>query len=782
MLDELDIIETPSTEELPSSVPLLAVRDLVVFPLMIVPLQVTRAFSARAIREAMAQNRLIMVVAQKVADENEPTEEGLYLTGTLSVIMRLKDQDETKAQVVLQGLLKAKIKNISKINGHYQAEIDILPETERAAETLKEEALLRLTHENMHTFSALVPKLIGPDIMLVIDSLNEAGKLADLIAAYLGLNVSQAEELLEKSDPWERLAKVGELLNREIAVRSLQNEIQSQINSELKSSQRQYILEQQLERIKAELGQKEKDGVDELSDRLLEIALPEGVRKEAEKELKLLRKMNASSAEASVIYNYISMLMDYPWFIMSCDNVDIAHAREVLNSHHAYLDLAKERVLEYLAVRRLKGQKEGAILCFLGPPGVGKTSLGYAIGAALGRKVVRIALGGVNDEAEIRGHRRTYVGAMPGRIVQAIMQAGTANPLIILDEIDKLAGGLNGNPAAALLEVLDQEQNHSFHDHYFNVPIDLSRLIFVATANQLDTLPPALRDRLEIVEFSGYSLNEKVEIARRFIVPEALRENGLTSDDLLFSTALLKLIISGYTKEAGCRSLKRRISAICRKQALLIAEEHNPIKRLTATQVAKILGPPPFGREEADKENRVGVIKALAWTPAGGEILPIEAAAIEGENGLILTGQLGSIMKESAQIALSFVHSHFRELDIPPRFFAGHEIHIHVPAAAMPKDGPSAGLAMAICLASLASGKPISANLAVTGEISLSGHILPIGGLKEKILAARRAQIKKILFPAQNMDELAKIFAGEKRPAGLTAVDDLLSAIKLVLG
>jgi ATP-dependent Lon protease len=604
----------------------------------------------------------------------------------------------------------------------------------------------------------LSPHLPVPDEAInLVASLTSPAQIADVVVTALNLTPQDRQRFLEMTDPIQRLRELVPLLSREIQVLELTQKIQEQARQELDKAQREFILRQQLREIQKELGETPEAEIEELRQKIEEAGMPEEVKEVALRELDRLSKMHPAAAEYTVSRTYIDWLISLPWNKVTEDNLDIAHAKKVLDEDHYDLDDVKERLLEFLAVRKLKQDTKGPILCFVGPPGVGKTSLGQSIARALGRKFVRISLGGVRDEAEIRGHRRTYVGALPGRIIQGLRQAGTKNPVFMLDEVDKLGFDFRGDPAAALLEVLDPEQNHTFVDHYLDVPFDLSQVLFICTANITDTIPPALLDRMEVIRLPGYSHEEKLQIAKRYLVPRNLKEHGLTQDHIEFTDEALSVIIKQYTREAGVRNLSREIANICRKVARRVAEGNTEKVVVTPENVAEFLGPPKFLEEIAERKPQVGVATGLAWTPFGGSVLFVETTKMPGKGSLIITGHLGEIMKESAQAALSYVRSRSEQLGIPEDFFSKHDIHIHVPAGAIPKDGPSAGITMATALASLATGRPVRHNVAMTGEITLTGRVLPVGGIKEKVLAAKEAGITEIILPAQNEKDLVEI-------------------------
>ena len=747
-------VEIPIPEELP----LLPVRDLVIFPYMVFPIFVGRPFSIKAIEEAIeSYDRYIFLALQKDKDIEEPGADDIYPIGTVATILRMMRLDDDRIKILVQGTARARIKEFRKEDGMYKVKIEVLEEPEVPEENIEVEAL-------KHSIKDLIDKAIGlgkqiiPDLLDIIKSVEEPGKLADLVASILDLKSEEAQQILEITDPLERLRKVHDLLLKEVGLLEIQHKIRTAARESMEKDQREYFLRQQIKAIQEELGEKDErqEEIEQYQKKIEESGMPEEVRKEAEKQLKRLEKMHPDSAEAGVIRTYLDWLVELPWNKRTKDRLDLKRAKKVLDEDHYDLDKVKERILEYLAVQKLKKDKavKGPILCFVGPPGVGKTSLGKSIARALGRKFVRQSLGGVRDEAEIRGHRRTYVGAMPGRIIQGIKQAGTKNPVFMLDEVDKLASDFRGDPASALLEVLDPQQNKEFVDHYLGVPFDLSEVMFICTANRIDTIPRPLLDRMEIIRIPGYSEEEKLYIAKNYLIPRQMKETGLKPRYVEFTDAGLKFLIRHYTREAGVRSLERQINAVLRKIAKEIALTGKKKKyRITKSLVKKFLGAPLY-MPEKELQDEVGVVTGLAWTEVGGEILKIEATKMPGKGQLILTGSLGDVMKESAMTALSYVKSKAEEYKIDPELFQKYDVHVHVPAGAIPKDGPSAGISIATAICSLFTELPVRADVAMTGEITLRGKVLPVGGLKEKILAAKRAGIKDVILPKDNKDEV----------------------------
>src|SRR5580692_7001141 len=747
---------------------------------MIVPLRVTRPVSMEAVAKALeADERLCFLVAQRNPLEDEPTAQGFYRAGTIGMIMRMRKLSEGGLKVLVQGLCRARIQKFVGESPYYRVRLD-RTDDKPPARSLGIEALLRSVRGNIDKLSGL-GKTIQPELSMVVQSVDDPGRMADLVASHLTLKVPEAQELLELDDSVQRLTRVNQTLEKEIGILEVQSQIQNRAREEMSKTQRDYYLREQLRQIKHELGDSDVHGeeMEELRAKVTRAALPEEARVEAEKQVRRLDQMHAESAEAGVLRTYIEWLTELPWSVSSEDTLDIETARRILDEDHYDLEQVKDRSVDYLAVRKLRGGSHGPILCFLGPPGVGKTSLGRSIARALGRKFARISLGGVRDEAEIRGHRRTYVGAMPGRLIQALKQAGTNNPVLLLDEVDKLGADNRGDPSAALLEVLDPEQNHTFRDHYLGVSFDLSKVVFIATANQPETIPPPLRDRMETIRLSGYAEEEKLAIAERYIIPKQVTEAGLTANEIVISREVTRRIVSEYTRESGLRELERLIAHLARKIARRVVEEAARAGATGATagtggvglpgvlnpraptigieEVPAFLGPPRYLLEERHRVAEIGTVNGLAWTPYGGAVLLIEAQTMAGKGSLTLTGQLGDVMKESAQAALSFARAHALALGLASEFYAGREIHIHVPAGGVPKDGPSAGVTMACALVSLISGIPVRHEVAMTGELTLRGKVLPIGGLKEKLLAAARAGITTVIIPAANASDLTEI-------------------------
>ncbi|MCX7794329.1 MAG: endopeptidase La [Thermodesulfovibrionales bacterium] len=743
---------------IPDTLPVLPVRDIVVFPYMIIPLFVGRDISIKAIDSALNSNRLILLLTQKDLSVETPGPEDLYHTGTVGMIMRMLKLPDGRVKILIQGLSKVRVLNFSQTEPFLMADVEKLVEPRVEEITIEIEALMRSVKELLDKAVSL-GKTILPDVMVIIENIDDPGRLADLVASNLGLKTEQAQEVLEILDPVQRLKKISEILARETELLAVQQKIQTEARTEIDRVQREYFLREQLKAIQKELGEMDEraEEIEEFKRKIEDAKMPEKVQKEAEKQLKRLQKMHPDSAEAATVRTYLEWLTELPWSKSTTDNVDIKLAEKVLNEDHYDLEKVKERILEYLSVRKLTKKMKGPILCFIGPPGVGKTSLGKSIAKALGREFVRMSLGGVRDEAEIRGHRRTYVGALPGRIIQGIKQAGTNNPVFMLDEIDKIGLDFRGDPASALLEVLDPEQNNAFVDHYLGVPFDLSNVMFITTGNVVDTIPAPLRDRMEIIYLSGYTAEEKLHIAKNFIIPRQLKEHGLTEKDVNITDQAIMKTITEYTREAGVRNLEREIANILRKVAKQIAEGKKQKFLITPKNLSKYLGVPKYLPEEEVERDLIGVATGLAWTESGGDIIYVEATTMKGKGSLILTGQLGDVMKESAQAALSYVKSRAKRLGIPEDLFSKTDIHIHVPAGAIPKDGPSAGITMATAIASALTGKPVRRDIAMTGEVTLRGRILPIGGIKEKALAAKRMGIKNVIIPARNKKDLEEI-------------------------
>ena len=743
--------------DIPQTMPMLPVRDIVVFPYMIIPLFVGRDSSIRAVEEALAKNRLIFLSSQKDFGEENPTPESIYEVGTVAMIMRMKRLSDGRVKVLIQGVSKAKITSYVKNNPYFEVAIDKIEDTAVTAPVAEIEALIRTTKDSIERIIAL-GKPLSPDILLVLDDITDCGRIADLIASNIGVKTTEAQRVLEILDPRERLKAVNELLTAEIETLQTQNKARGP-KDDLSKSQREYFLREQMKQIKNELGDgdSKSEEMDELRNKISNVGMPTHVETEALKQLARLERMHPDASEATMVRTYLDWMVDLPWSKKSEDIIDLKKSKEILDDDHYELQKAKERVLEFLAVRKLKATMKGPILCFAGPPGVGKTSLGKSIAKAMGREYFRIALGGVKDEAEIRGHRRTYVGAMPGKIIQAMRQAKTNNPVIVLDEIDKLGSDFRGDPSAAMLEVLDPEQNSTFRDNYLNVDFDLSNVLFIATANVVENIPAALRDRMELLYIPGYTENDKLFITKKHLIPRQLENNGISSTNATFTDDGIRAVISGYTREAGLRNLEREIGSVCRKIAKMVVLGEKNFFEVTGPSVPELLGPPKFLREDKLMDSQVGIVQGLAWTQAGGEVLVIEALKMKGKGHLALTGQLGDVMKESAHAAMSYAKAHMEELGISEDFFDKHDIHVHLPAGAIPKDGPSAGIALTTALVSLMTETPVRHDVAMTGEVTLQGRVLPVGGIREKCLAALNQGITNVIIPIANQKDLADI-------------------------
>jgi len=772
----------PQNVEIPEQLPLLPVRDIVVFPYMVLPLFVGREMSIKAIEAALAGNRMIFLATQKALDVENPTPDDIHVIGTVGIIMRMLKLPDERIKILVQGLSKAKISGYIQTDPYYSVKIDKISESKAPSSTLESEAVMRTVKEQIERIVSL-GKVLIPDVMVVIENLEDPGRLADMIASNLGLKVEVTQSVLEITDPLKRLRQISEILAKEVEVLSMQQKIQAQAKGEMDKTQREYFLREQLKAIQKELGELDErtEEIAEFRKRVKDAKMPEKVLKETEKQLKRLEKMHPDTAESATVRTYLEWMVELPWSKKSKDNLDLKAANKVLNEDHYDLEKVKERILEYLAVRKLKEKMKGPILCFVGPPGVGKTSLGKSIARALGREFVRISLGGVRDEAEIRGHRRTYVGALPGRIVQGMKQAGTANPVFMLDEIDKVGMDFRGDPSAALLEVLDPEQNSTFTDHYLGVPFDLTEVMFITTANLIDPILPALRDRMEIIEIPGYTEEEKLGIAQRYLIPRQLTEHGITEKHVRIAEPAIRQIISNYTREAGVRNLEREIANVMRKVAKKVAEGKGLGFPVNPANLHKYLGVPKFVPESELEKDEIGVATGLAWTEAGGDVLYIEATVMKGKGALTLTGHLGDVMKESAQAALSYVRSREKTLEINPDVFTKQDLHIHVPAGAIPKDGPSAGITMATAIASALAQVPARRDLAMTGEITLRGRVLPIGGLKEKILAAKRAKLTTVILPKRNKKDLDEIPKHILKGIQLVFADTMDDVMKVAL-
>ncbi|EQC47020.1 endopeptidase La [Bacteriovorax sp. BSW11_IV] len=747
--------------EFKDKLPLLPIRDLVVYPFMILPLFVGRDSSIKAVEHALNNSeRLILLASQKDIVAETPAPSEIYELGTVAMIMRMRKLPDGRIKILVQGLSKARIMSFEQTEPFFITKIQKVEDVACTEDMVAVNALMRNIKEQLEKVITL-GKVLSPDILMVLEDIQDPGRLADLVASNLNLHVGEAQIILEILDPVERLHKISEILSRELEILAMQQKIRSVAKDEINRNQKEYFLREQIKAIKSELGEnaapEPEDEISEFREKILKSGMPDEAEKEALKQLLRLEKMHPDSSESTITRTYLEWLTDLPWSRSSEEHYDLDAALEILDEDHFDLKQIKERILEFLAVRRLKGKDmKGPILCFSGPPGVGKTSLGKSIAKATGREFVRIALGGVKDEAEMRGHRRTYVGSMPGRFIQALKQAGTNNPVIMLDEVDKLGGDYKGDPSSALLEILDPEQNKTFRDHYLNVDFDLSNCMFIATSNVLENIPGPLRDRMEVINLSGYSQEEKLQISKKYLIPKQMDENGITDEHVKFEDEGIASVIKQYTSEAGLRNLERRIGALCRKVAMKIAKGEVGKTHIIGDTVEKFLGPPLYTQEDHQDRDEVGVCTGLAWTAHGGEILYIESTMMRGK-GLTMTGQLGEVMRESAQTAIGYIRSRAAYLGIDDELFEKNEVHIHLPAGAIPKDGPSAGITLATTLVSLFTGTPVSKDVAMTGEITLTGKVLPIGGLKEKALAAMRMNIGTVIIPWKNKKDLVDI-------------------------
>ena len=750
---------------LPDELPLLPVRDVVVFPFMIMPLFVGREASIKAVEEALAGDRLIFLVTQKDLREENPDRGGIYRVGTISMIMRMLKLPDGRVKILVQGLAKAAITEVVQRKPLFRVRVEKLEDIEKEKLDLKTEATMRSVKERLEKAISL-GKPIAPEVAMILDNINLPGRLADLVISNLGVKLSVAQSFMEEQNGIKRLNKVNKILGKELQVLGMQAKIQNQAKAEMTKTQRDYFLKEQMKAIRHELGDNEDRSaeMEELRDKIKKCKMPKIAQEEADKQLGRLERMHPDAAEANIIRTYIDWMIDIPWHKKTRDNLNLTKARKILAEDHYGLEKIKQRIIEYLAVCKLKKKLRGPILCFVGPPGVGKTSLGKSVARALGRKFHRLSLGGMRDEAEIRGHRRTYIGALPGRIIQGLKQAGTLNPVFMMDEIDKIGNDFRGDPASALLEVLDPEQNSEFSDHYLGVPYDLSNVMFITTANSLEPIPAALRDRMEIIELSGYTDEEKLHIARRYLIPRQMEENGIGPEHISISRTALLTLINSYTMESGVRNLEREIGSVCRKIATRVAEKEKVGKTMISpSSLHRLLGPVKFLPEGGQGADQAGVATGLAWTPYGGVVLLVETLLMPGKGGLSLTGHLGDVMKESAQAAMSFIRSRSREYGIDAKVFQEFDIHIHVPAGATPKDGPSAGVTMLTSILSALTKIPAYRNVAMTGELTLTGRVMPIGGLKEKVLAALRFGAKTILIPDDNKKDLEDIPANIRK-------------------
>ena len=778
-----EVLKDSENLVIPEILPLLPVRDIVIFPFMIVPLFVGRERSINAVDMALTKDRLVLLSSQKDLTKEDPEPEDLYPFGTVGMIMRMLKLPDGRIKILVQGLARARINTFLQQKPAYMVDITKVKETQIEKPPLEVVALVRSAREVLEKLTS-IGKVVFPEVMMVLDNIQDPGRVADLIAANLGLKVEEAQGVLETIDPVERLEKVNELLIKELQLTQMQAKIQTQAKVEMDKTQREYYLREQLKAIKSELGDIEEGGGSdgsEFREKIKAAKMTPDVEKEALKQADRLEAMHPDAAEAALIRTYLEWLVDLPWSKSTKDTLNIKKAKGVLDSDHYDLEKVKDRILEYLAVRKLKKDTKGPILCFVGPPGVGKTSLGRSIAKSMGRKFVRISLGGVKDEAEIRGHRRTYVGALPGRIIQGIKQAGTNNPVFMMDEIDKIGMDFRGDPSSALLEVLDPEQNNAFSDHYLNVPFDLSKVMFITTANMPDPIPGPLRDRMETIDIPGYTEEEKIEITKTYIIPRQIKEHGLTGKFISIPEETVKKVISEYTREAGLRSLERVIASLCRKVAKEVAGGRKKLTAITPEGLHEFLGAAKYLPEAERETDEVGVATGLAWTPVGGEILYVEATLMKGKGQLMLTGHLGDVMKESAQAALSYARTKAASFGLDEDFYKNLDIHIHVPAGGIPKDGPSAGITIASALISAITQTPVRKDVTMTGEITLRGRVLPIGGVKEKCLAALRAKITTIIVPERNKKDLEEIPPDVRKQLDIVLVKHMDEVLESVL-
>ncbi len=774
-------VEGSEDSQIPQSLPVLALKDLVAFPFMIAPLFVTRDSSIAAIEDAIDRDRTVLLVAQKRADIEDPGKEDLYTIGTVGVLMRMFKLPDQRIRILVQGLSRARLKKCEKKGNFLVAQIEPIEEPEANEDDPEIAALVREVKEKVKSATEL-GRTFPPEVLVVLENLEDPGRLADLVASNLDLNVPDSQSVLDIVHPVQRLSRIHQILTNQVELLNVREKINSRAKVEIDKSQREYFLRQQLKAIQSELGEADdfSEEISQYRDQVETTMLSAEARQETLRQIQRLERMQSDSAEAAIVRNYLDWMLSLPWSKSTTDTLDLRKARSILDREHYDLEDVKTRIVEYLAVLKLKQNLKGPILCFVGPPGVGKTSLGRAIATALGRKFARISLGGVHDEAEIRGHRRTYVGAMPGKIIQTLRYAESDNPVFMLDEVDKTGTDSRGDPAAALLEVLDSEQNSSFRDNFLGVPFDLSRVLFIATANLLDTIRPAFRDRMEILTLPGYTEHEKLKIARRYLIPRQLSAHGLSSRDLRITDAAVKTIVDIYTNEAGVRNLERAIASICRKTARRVAEgEARCQSRVATKELQDFLGAPRKIRSRLLPQDTVGVATALAWTPTGGEVFFVESIGMKGRGKLLMTGQLGEVMKESAQAAMSYARSRAAQLGIDLSLFGHTDFHIHVPEGAIPKDGPSGGVALAISLISTCTRKPVRQDVAFTGEITLRGRILPVGGIKEKVLAAQRSRVRLIVVPKDNQADLREIPETVRDKIEFQLVEDMDEVVRV---
>ncbi|MBP2639777.1 MAG: lon1 [Firmicutes bacterium] len=762
------------------TMPLLPLRGIFVFPYMIIHLDVGREKSIKALEEAMVQDRHIMLATQKDAQNDQPSPDDIFQTGTVAEIKQLLKLPGGTIRVLVEGLHRAEIREYISLDPFYQVSVREFAETD--FKTPEIEALVRTA---VHEFEQWVKlsKKIPPETLVSVVVVEEPGRLADLIASHLSLKAEDKQALLDAVDVKIRLEKLCEILSREMEVLELEKKINGRVRKQMEKTQKEYYLREQVKAIQKELGDKDERTAeaDEYRARLKEQELPKEVEEKITKEIERLEKMPPMVAEGAVIRTYLDWLLALPWSKETEDRLDVSLAEKILDEDHHGLEKVKERILEYLSVRELTATMKGPILCLVGPPGVGKTSLARSIARSMERKFVRVSLGGVRDEAEIRGHRRTYVGALPGRIIQGMRTGGSKNPVFLLDEIDKMNADFRGDPSSALLEVLDPEQNNTFSDHYIELPFDLSRVLWVVTANAMHNIPRPLLDRMEVIQIAGYTEEEKVQIAQRFLIPKQTKDHGLTTSQISFSTETVQKVIRDYTREAGVRNLERNIASLCRKAARKIVQNKRTSVRITNRNLQDFLGVPRYRHAQAERAQQVGVATGLAWTEVGGEVLAVEVSVMKGKGKLTLTGKLGEVMQESAQAGFSYIRTRAKELQIDEDFYEKKDIHIHLPEGAIPKDGPSAGITMATALASALTGKPVRNDIAMTGEITLRGRVLPVGGIKEKVLAAHRAGIHKIILPIENKRDIEEIPANVRRITEFIPVEHMDDVIKTAL-
>jgi len=775
------VAEVEGELDLPQELPILPLRSATAFPNTILPLSIGRPKTLKLVNDVLVESKPFGLFSQKAAETEDPGPDDVYQVGSAAKAIRMLRMPDGGVRVLAQGLARIRIVEFVRTEPYLVARIERIEEKEPGGVAV--EALVRNVRTQFTRMVSLSPYM-SQEMEIVALNLNEPGRLADFVAASLNLPVADKQQLLEESDAVARLEKASGYLQREIEVLELSSRIQSQVQDEVSKVQKEHFLRMQMEAIKRELGEsddKTKES-EELRSKIEAANMPDEVQQAARAELERLSRMHPSAAEFTVVRTYLDWLVSMPWAKGTRDRIDIKRARKILDADHFDLEKVKDRIIEFLAVRKLRRDTRGPILCFLGPPGVGKTSLGMSIARSMGRKFTRISLGGVRDEAEIRGHRRTYVGALPGRIIQGIRKVGTNNPVFMLDEVDKLGIDFRGDPSSALLEVLDPQQNFSFSDHYLDVPFDLSKVMFICTANVVETIPPALRDRMEVIELPGYAQEDKIEIAKRHLLPRQIKEHGLTGRSLVITDEALNGIVRDYTREAGVRNLERELAAVCRKAATRIVDGSAKRIRVEAESLSDFLGQPRFFSEVAERTSAPGVAIGLAWTPYGGEIMFIESTAMpDGKGQLILTGHLGDIMRESARAALSYIRTYAKDFDIEAGFFLKRDIHIHVPAGAIPKDGPSAGSAIAVSLASLAMGRAVKSHMAVSGEITLRGKVLPVGGVKEKILAAKRSGITDVILPRHNENDVKEVVEVARKGLNFHYVDTIREVVKLAL-